>query len=71
MVGFEMDDDDGADGGMVAERCGAAGESLVDADLEGPSRAATWAECAEREIKDLYWYLALKGGLYYEPQKSW
>ena len=49
-----------ADGGMVAERCG-AGDSLLDADLEGPRRAATCAECAdcaERPTKDLYWYLA-------------
>ncbi len=56
IVGFEIDDDeDEAEGGMVVERCGAAAESLLDADLEGPSRAAT---CAERVTKDLYWYLA-------------
>ena len=54
--GFEMDDDnDDADSGMVTERCGAAVESLLDADREGPSKAAT---CADRVTKDLYWYLA-------------
>lgn len=68
IVGFEKEDEEEAAGGIVAERCGAAGESRVDADLDGPSRAATCAECAERvTTKDLYWYLASRG---YEPRKG-
>ena len=53
-AGCDTDEDGEADGGIVADRCG-ADESLSEADLEGPRSAAT---CAERVTKDLYWYFA-------------
>jgi len=50
-------DDDGAGGtsgtGTVCARTGGAGETLLEADLDGPSIAAT---CAERLTNDLNSY---------------
>ena len=47
--------DDELDGGIVCERAGGVDESLLAADLEGPSNAET---CDERDTNFLYSYLS-------------